>query len=99
MNKTCKVNRWKLVFTLPGTFDSHIHSRYLVKIIIMVLTFPANQKVLLFVNHILTVVFPHLKIRYELDCIGRTGFLTIPTKYAPREVYPEKARVPSVVRA
>jgi hypothetical protein len=52
----------------------------------MILACPADQQIFFFINQGLPVVFRHLEIGRQLDCISRACLFTIAAEDAPGEI-------------
>src|ERR1700722_6529762 len=86
---------WRpFVLRLPFCLARYGEAGYAVKAIIGIFSGSANQQILLFINHIMSLIFAHLEIRSELNGVGWTCFFTKPTKNAARKIDPEIFRVP-----
>jgi hypothetical protein len=81
------------VLTFSFILVSSLHTGHPIKVVIGILTGPADEEILLLVDKVPTCVFALLKVGNELDGVGRTGLLTHSTIDAPRKVDPEKFRI------
>jgi len=63
----------------------------------MIFAFSADKKMFLFINHILPVVFSHLKIGDKLNGVSRTSFFAKAAENASRKIDPEEFRVSSAI--
>src|SRR5208283_2361038 len=77
--------------------SADLDSSYAPEVIARILPRPIDQQILFFVNQVLPVKLSHLKVRRQLDGIGRAGLFAIAAKDAAREVDAEEIRIPSPV--
>src|SRR5580698_5184402 len=78
-------------FTLIFTAD--LNSGNSPVVITWMLAGTINQQILLFVDEVLAMKFPHLKIRRKLDGVGRTRLFAITAEDAAGEIDAEEFRI------
>src|SRR5690606_26598171 len=78
-------------------FNPYSNPSLSIVVITMVFSLAIYQKVFLFIDQILAVVFSHFKIGYQLYSISRTGIFAKPAKDASREINAEKLRISAFI--
>src|SRR5689334_15177218 len=96
-HQTPDIHRWKLVFTLSLVFVERLHAGHSIKVIVGILTGPADEEVFLLINQVPARIFTLFEVRDELDRVGRTGLLAHAAIDAPRKVDPEECRIAAVL--
>lgn len=96
-HQTLHIHRWKFVLTLSLVFVASPYASHSIKIIVVILTGPADEEVFFLIDQVPTCIFTLFKIWNKLDRIGRTGFFTHAAVNAARKVDPEELRIAALV--
>src|SRR5215467_14082604 len=93
--QSAKVHRGRFAFSLAFILSTDADSGDSPEVVAGIFADAADEEILLFINHIGTVVFAHFEVRRELNCISRTGFLAISAEDTARKIDTKEFRVPA----
>src|SRR5713226_5489284 len=91
--QAAQVHGRRFVLGLTFIFSFNRQARDPVEVVAGILPGAVDQQVFFLVDQVLAVIFTHLKVRRQLDCVGRAGLLAVATENAAREVDPEELRI------
>src|SRR5581483_1043549 len=80
--KAVQIHWPRLVLRFAFVFSAYLDSGNTPKIVTRILAGSVNEKIFFFIDHVLSVVLSHFKIRSKLDCVSGTGFLTVAAENA-----------------
>jgi hypothetical protein len=84
--QTMKVNRRRLMFSLALVLSPDCDACNTPEVVIGILSRSVDQQIFLLVNEILPFILAHLKIRRELDGVGRARLLAVAAEDTARKV-------------